>query len=119
AREDGRGALEASERLVRSGRDVAQFGRDLLAHLRQLLVVRTVGDVPDSFSVTAADPDAIRAQAEVFTDLSLVRAIDAIAAALAAIREGDESRMTMELAVLRAARPQLDPSQEALAQRVA
>ena len=41
AAEDGRAALEASERLSRSGRDVAQFGRDLLAHLRQLLVIRT------------------------------------------------------------------------------
>ncbi len=30
----------------RSGRDVTQFGRDLLAHLRQLLVVRTVDEVP-------------------------------------------------------------------------
>ena len=41
---------------------------------------------------------------------ALVRAIDELAAALAAIREGDEPRMTVELALLRAARPQLDPS---------
>ena len=60
AAEDGRAALEASERLARSGRDVTQFGRDLLAHLRQLLVIRTVGDVPDTFSVTAADPERLR-----------------------------------------------------------
>ena len=40
---DGRGALEVSERLARSGRDVTQFARDLLAHLRQLIVIRTAG----------------------------------------------------------------------------
>jgi DNA polymerase-3 subunit gamma/tau len=118
AAEDGRAALEASERLARSGRDIAQFGRDLLAHLRQLLVVRTVGEVPDTFSVTAADPERLAAQAEAFSDLGLSRAIDAIAAALAAIKEGDEPRMTLELAILRAARPELDPSRAALAQRL-
>jgi DNA polymerase-3 subunit gamma/tau len=118
AAEDGRAALETSERLARSGRDVAQFGRDLLAHLRQLLVVRTVGEVPNTFSVTAADPERLAGQADAFSDLGLSRAIDAIAAALAAIKEGDEPRMTLELAILRAARPELDPSRAALAQRL-
>jgi DNA polymerase-3 subunit gamma/tau len=115
---DGRGVLEASERLSRSGRDPSQFGRDLLAHLRQLLVIRAADDVVDDFTVTAADPERLRSQADSFTDLGLIRAIDSIAGALAAIREGDEARMTVELALLRAARPQLDPSKEALLQRI-
>ncbi len=118
ASEDARAALEASERLSRSGRDVAQFGRDLLAHLRQLLVVRTVDEVPETFSVTGADPERLRAQAESFSELALARAIDTIAKALADIKEGDEPRMTLELAMLRAARPQLDPTRQALLQRV-
>ena len=118
AAEDGRAALEVSERLSRSGRDITQFGRDVLAHLRQLLVIGTVGEVPDAFSVTAADPERLRAQAAELSDLALVRAIDVIAAALAAVKEGDEPRMTLELALLRAARPQLDPTRQALLQRV-
>jgi DNA polymerase-3 subunit gamma/tau len=118
AAEDGRAALEASERLARSGRDQSQFGRDLVAHLRQLLVIRTIGEVPATFSVTAANPERLRVQAEAFSDLALTRAIDAIAAALAAIKEGDEPRMTLELAILRAARPEIDPSRAAFAQRL-
>ena len=118
AAEDGKAALEASERLARSGRDLSQFGRDLLAHLRQLLVVRTIGEPPATFSVTAADPERLRVQAAAFSDLALTRAIDAVAAALAAIKEGDEPRMTLELAILRAARPEIDPSRAALAQRL-
>ena len=35
------------EKMARSGRDPAQFARDLLAHLRHLLVTQTVGEVPD------------------------------------------------------------------------
>ena len=118
AASDGRAALETSERLSRGGGDVTQFARDLLAHLRQLLVIRTADDVVDSFTVTAAEPERLRAQADSLSDLALARAIDVIAAALTAIREGDEPRMTVELALLRAARPQLDPSKEALMQRL-
>jgi DNA polymerase-3 subunit gamma/tau len=115
---DGRAALQASDRLARSGRDVTQFARDLLAHLRQLIVIKTVGDTPDSFTVTAADPERLKAQAESMSDLTLGRAVDTLSKALTDIREGDEPRMTVELAILRAARPQLDPSREALAERL-
>ncbi len=115
---DGKAALEVSEQLTTSGGDVSQFARDLLAHLRQLLVIRTSGDAAGAFAVTAADPERLRGQAQAFTDIGLARAIDAIAAALSAIREGDEPRMTVELAVLRSARPSLDPSKEALMQRL-
>jgi DNA polymerase III subunit gamma/tau len=115
---DGRATLEASEALARSGRDVAQFGRDLLAHLRQLLIIRAADEGFTGDALLAADPARMQAQAESFTDLGLTRAIDSISAALTAIREGDEPRMTMELALLRSARPQLDPSREAFAQRL-
>jgi DNA polymerase-3 subunit gamma/tau len=115
---DGRAALQATESLRRSGGDSTQFARDLLGHLRQLLVIRTAGDVVEAFTVTAADPERLRTQADAFTDLALARSIDVVAGALTAIREGDEPRMTVELALLRSARPQLDPSKEALLQRL-
>ncbi len=52
-------ALEAVDRLARSGRDPGQFARDLIAHLRQLLVARATGEVPESFTVTVAQPDRL------------------------------------------------------------
>jgi len=118
ATEDGRAALGAASRLAQSGRDPSQFCRDLVAHLRQLLVVRTADTVPDGFSVTAAQEERLRDQAGRLGDQALVRSIDELSAALSAIREGDEAQMTLELAMLRAARPDLDPSRQALAQRI-
>ncbi len=115
---DGRAALEVSERLANSGRDVSQFARDLLGHLRQLIVIRTLGEAPDSFAVTAAEPERLRTQAASMSDLGLARSVDTLSKALADVREGDEPRMTVELALLRCARPQLDASREALAERV-
>jgi DNA polymerase III subunit gamma/tau len=115
----GNAALEAIDRLARSGRDVSQFMRDLVAHLRQLLVIRTADTVPEAFAVTAADEERLRAQAGSIGDASLVHAIDEISEALSAIREwGDDPRTALELALLRSARPDVDPARAALAQRV-
>jgi DNA polymerase III subunit gamma/tau len=115
---DARGALEVVERLARSGRDPGQFARDLIAHLRQLLVARTTGEVPESFTVTVAQPDRLAEQAGAIDDAKLVGAIDSLSAAVAAMREGDDPRLTLEVALLKVASPSLDASREALLRRI-
>jgi DNA polymerase-3 subunit gamma/tau len=118
AAEDPRAVLLGIEKMARSGRDPAQFARDLLAHLRFLLVTQTTGEVPTSFVVTATDAERLRAQAGTVGAATLVRTIDELADALSAIREGDEARMAVEIALLKAARPDLDPSTEGLLRRI-
>ncbi|MGI8460264.1 MAG: DNA polymerase III subunit gamma/tau [Solirubrobacterales bacterium] len=115
---DGRAALTVSEQLAASGRDVAQFARDLVDHLRRLLVVRTVGDVPEGMAISEAEATRLAEQSERVPEIALVRSLDVLSDALAAVREGDEPRMTIEVALLRCARPQVDPSRQALAERL-
>ncbi|HEX5761818.1 MAG TPA: DNA polymerase III subunit gamma/tau [Solirubrobacterales bacterium] len=116
--EDPAAVLRAVEEMARSGRDPSQFARDLLGHLRHLLVTQTIGEVPNTFVVTATDTERLRAQADAIGAATLVRTIDELAAALAAVREGDEARMAVEIALLKAARPDLDPSTEGLLRRI-
>jgi len=116
--EDPKGVLLAVEEMARSGRDPSQFARDLLGHLRHLLVTQTVGEVPNTFVVTATDADRLTAQANAIGPATLVRTIDELAAALTAVREGDDARMAVEIALLKAARPDLDPSTEGLLRRI-
>ena len=116
--EDPKGVLLGVEKMARSGRDPAQFARDLLAHLRHLLVTQTVGEVPNTFVVTATDADRLTAQANAIGAATLVRTIDELANALTAVREGDDARMAVEIALLKAARPDLDPSTEGLLRRI-
>jgi DNA polymerase III subunit gamma/tau len=116
--EDPKGVLLGVERMARSGRDPAQFARDLLAHLRHLLVTLTVGEVPNTFVVTATDADRLAAQASAIGPATLVRTIDELANALTAVRDGDDARMAVEIALLKAARPDLDPSTEGLLRRI-
>jgi DNA polymerase III subunit gamma/tau len=116
--EDPKGVLLGVEKMARSGRDPAQFARDLLAHLRHLLVTQTVGEVPNTFVVTATDSERLAAQASSIGPATLVRTIDELANALTAVREGDDARMAVEIALLKAARPDLDPSTEGLLRRI-
>ena len=116
--EDPKGVLLGVEEMARSGRDPAQFARDLLAHLRHLLVTQTIGEVPNTFVVTATDAGRLSAQANAIGAATLVRTIDELAAALTAVREGDDARMAVEIALLKAARPDLDPSTEGLLRRI-
>ncbi len=115
---DPREVLLGVEKMARSGRDPSQFARDLLAHLRHLLVTQTTGEVPATFVVTATDTARIQQQAGAVGAATLVRTIDELAAALSAVREGDDARMAVEIALLKAARPDLDPSTEGLLRRI-
>jgi DNA polymerase-3 subunit gamma/tau len=116
--EDPKAVLLGVEKMARSGRDPSQFARDLLAHLRFLLVTQTTGEVPSAFVVTATDSARLQAQASTIGAATLIRTIDEIATALTAVREGDDARMAVEIALLKAARPDLDPSTEGLLRRI-
>jgi DNA polymerase III subunit gamma/tau len=116
--EDPKAVLLGVEEMARSGRDPSQFARDLLAHLRHLLVTQTVGEVPNTFVVTATDQGRLATQAQAIGAAALVRTIDELANALTAVREGDDARMAIEIALLKAARPDLDPSTEGLLRRI-
>jgi DNA polymerase III subunit gamma/tau len=118
AEHDPRGALLAVQRLSDSGRDFTQFMRDLSAHLRHLFVVQTLGQVPDSFSVTAEHTDRLAAQAERFSQGEILRTIDFLAGAIAAVKDGSEPRIQLEMALLKATQPQADLSLGALMFRI-
>jgi DNA polymerase III subunit gamma/tau len=115
---DPRAALLAVQRLSDSGRDFTQFMRDLSAHLRHLFVVQTLGEVPDSFSVTAEHTDRLAQQAERLSQGEILRAIDFLAAAIAAVKDGSEPRIQLEMALLKATQPQADLSLQALMFRI-
>jgi DNA polymerase-3 subunit gamma/tau len=118
AERDPKRALLAVKRLSDSGRDFAQFMRDLSAHLRHLFVVQTLGEVPDSFSVTSGHTERLSSQADRIPQGEILRAIDFLAGALAAVKDGSEPRIQLEMALLKATQPQADLSVQALIARI-
>jgi DNA polymerase-3 subunit gamma/tau len=115
---DPKAALLAVERLSASGRDLTQFMKDLAAHLRHLFVVQTLGDVPDSFAVTAEHTERLGQQSARLAQGEVLRAIDLLAAAMSAVKDGSDPRIQLELALLKAVQPQADLSMQALLFRI-
>jgi DNA polymerase III subunit gamma/tau len=115
---DPKGVLLAVETLSSSGRDVAHFMQDLSEHLRHLFVVQTLGEVPGTFAVTAEDTERLNGQAARLPQAEVLRAIDLLARARSAVKDGSEPRIQLELALLKAVQPQSDLSIQALLFRI-
>ncbi len=115
---DPKGVLLAVEKLSSSGRDIAHFMQDLSEHLRHLFVVQTLGEVPGTFAVTAEHTDRLNAQADRLPQAEVLRAIDLLARARNAVKDGSEPRIQLELALLKAVQPQSDMSIQALLFRI-
>jgi DNA polymerase-3 subunit gamma/tau len=118
AERDAKSALTTVQRLSESGRDYVQFMRDLAAHLRHLFVVQTLGDVPESFAVTSEHTDRLNAQAARMNQAEILRAIELLAASIAAVKDGSEPRIQLEMALLKASQPSSDLSLQALMFRI-
>jgi DNA polymerase III subunit gamma/tau len=118
AAHDARAALLAVGRLVDTGRDVARFVTDLEAHARELMVVQTLGEVPPELAVTPDRDARLTEQASRLTGGDVVRVLDGLAAAQRATKDGADARTQLELALVKAATPEVDASTRALLARL-
>jgi DNA polymerase-3 subunit gamma/tau len=112
------GALRAAARLAESGRDPGQVLRDLEAHGRELLAVQVLGEVPVEMKVTPERDQRLVEQAQALTETDAVRLLDLVAFALEATTNGAQARIQLELVLIKAAAPEVDPSTTALLSRI-
>jgi DNA polymerase-3 subunit gamma/tau len=115
---DARAALLASARLTASGRDALGFVRDLEAHARDLMIVQTLGGVPAELRITPDRDARLEEQSGRVGTGAVARLLDLLAAALDATKNGSDARTQLELALVKAAAPAVDPSTQALLQRI-
>ena len=118
AAQDAPGALRAADRLAATGRDLGTFTRDLEAHARDLLIVKTLGEVPPELRVTPDRDERLAEQAARLRGADIVRVLDLLAVALRAGKDGADARTQLELALVKAAAPEVDPSTRALLARL-
>jgi len=115
---DARAAWLAAARLADTGRDIAQFLKDLEAHARDLLVVQTLGEVPHELRLTPDRDERLAEQASRVPGSSLVRLLDLLAEALRTVKDGADARTRLEAALVKAAAPEVDPASRALLARI-
>ena len=111
-------ALLFLEELSEQGQDLGRLVTDLLEHLRHLLLVQHMNDVPDSLPVTDEARDRLREQANQLPASTVIRLIDLLAVAVDDMRQGGDPRLPLELALVKVTRPASDMSREALAHRL-
>jgi DNA polymerase-3 subunit gamma/tau len=115
---DPAGALRAAAKLAESGRDPGQLLRDLEVHGRELLAVQVLGEVPLELRVTPERDRRLAEQAQALSETDAVRLLDLVSAALDATANGAQARIQLELVLIKAASPEVDPSTRALLTRI-
>jgi DNA polymerase-3 subunit gamma/tau len=115
---DVAGALVLVEELSERGQDLGELTKQLLEHLRQLLLVQHVGHVPESLPLTEEARDRLREQANQLPEPTVLRLLDLLAVVLEDERQGADPRLPLELALVKATRPQSDLARESLVHRV-
>ncbi|NLF77613.1 MAG: DNA polymerase III subunit gamma/tau [Chloroflexi bacterium] len=100
---DTAGGLDLINAAVDGGADPRQFGRQVIEHLRQVLLYKMGGD--DLIDATDERRAAIHAQADAFGRKALLAAIRAFNAAVQDWQGGWQPQLPLELAFVESARP--------------
>jgi DNA polymerase-3 subunit gamma/tau len=93
-------ALAIVDDLVMRGHDLRNFCRDLLGHLRDLLVVKVSGD-PKLLDSSSAQTSALQEQASQFSESDLVRFFHSLAETEANLKDAANPRYQVEVALVR------------------
>jgi DNA polymerase-3 subunit gamma/tau len=115
---DTAGALTFVEELSEQGQDIGRVVTDLLEHLRHLMLVHHLGEVPESLPVTDETRERLRAQANQLPEPTVLRLCDLLAVAVEDMRQGGDPRLPFELALVKVTRPGADLSAESMAYRL-
>ena len=115
---DTAAALLFVEELSAKGQDLGRLVVDLLEHLRHLLLVQHMTEVPDSLPVTDETRERLREQANQLPAPAVLRLIDLLRVAVDDMRQGGDPRLPLELALVKVTRPAGDLSRESLSFRL-
>ena len=117
---DASGALAMVDEMMRMGREVQVFVRDVSAHLRALMLADVCGEehAAELLDVTQEDASAYVAQARRTSHVRLMRMLDLFLASETDMKWVSQPRFALEVAVIRACEPEESVQLEALIARV-
>jgi DNA polymerase-3 subunit gamma/tau len=115
---DTAGVLTFIEELSEEGHDLGRLVTDLIEHLRHLMLVQHMGQVPEGVPVTEESRERLRDQANQLGEPTVIRLIDLLAVAVEDMRQGGDPRLPLELALVKVTRPAADLSRESVSFRL-
>lgn len=116
---DAAGAMQAIDTLMRAGREVQVFARDVTGHLRALLLAQTGAEgIADLLDTTGEDAAQYAAQAKKISRERLLLLLDLFLDAETNMRWSAQPRTALEVAGVRACLPEETLRLDALASRL-
>ena len=101
---DAAAALKTVAELDEGGRDLQRLVQELLGHFRNVLVWKHAPELADSFDLTSAQLDGLKAQAALADGEKLLRVVEILTEAANQARFALSRRTVVEVALLKAAR---------------
>ena len=111
--------LRLAQEATDAGKDIRQLLRTLLEYFRDLLVVKACG--PAASQILDAPPERLAqlsSQVEGAEVSNLLRAVRVLNDAVTDARWSAQPRLALEVALIRVARPEMDPSTEGMLARI-
>jgi DNA polymerase III subunit gamma/tau len=115
---DAKGVFELVSRLVQEGQDLRHVTNEVLAHFRNLLLVKTAPGQHDLLDATDEEAERLTAQAAKYSAAELGRVMALLIDAQTDMRWTTSPRLSLELALIRATIPETDAAPEALVSRL-
>ena len=103
---------------VAQGRDLRQLAFDALEHTRSLLLLKSAPEAEGLLDVPIEDRPRLLSQAESLSGASLLRTLDLLGKAIIEMRNAPNHRLLLEVALVRSAAPETDPSATGLLGRI-
>ncbi|MGZ4211969.1 MAG: DNA polymerase III subunit gamma/tau, partial [Actinomycetota bacterium] len=111
-------AVQRVAQLVEEGHDLRVFARQVVEHLRALLLTKEVPDPGELIDATEETRARLAAQADAFGNARLLHSLRAFVDALSEMRQQAAPRLSVELAVVRVTMPEADDSAAAAVARI-
>jgi DNA polymerase-3 subunit gamma/tau len=115
---DTASAARTIARLVEDGHDLRVFAREVVDHLRALLLTKQIEDPGDLIDVTEETRARLKAQTDAIPPARLIHLLRLFVDALSEMRQQAAPRMTVELAAIRATMPSVDTTAESALARI-
>ncbi len=115
---DAPGALALAASLASEGADLRRFVGDAIEFFRGVFLARYAPKLEEIVDEPAEVLEEWRAEARALDGGDVLRAVEVLGEALAALRDGREERLVVELALLRLARPEVSIDPASLASRL-
>ncbi len=117
-RRDVKGVIEVLDDLIMQGRELSQLTADFTWYLRNLLLIRSSGDMEDVLDVSTENLEQMKKEAAKISTDELIRYIRIFSDLSGQLRYSSQKRVLLEVALIKLCVPRMETSEDALLARI-